>query len=403
MAPDSVEAQVVTIVAVLVAATLAALTWDRVRGWLAWLVRPVAVTLCVATAAAAAIVGVNRELELYSSWTELFGSAPDNGAGMPQQVVDAPVTAMGGRIVSFTVRGKASGLTLRAFAYLPPGYGTKLRGQRLPVIEALDGFPGSPQVWLKGLDAPRILDEEISARRMAPTVVVFPYQTVTPTRDTECVNAVGGVAMDTFLTTDVPAAVTRMFRVRTDGAGWGLMGYSAGGFCAVNLALRHPTRYAAAASLSGYFHALTDATTGDLYRGSAAARDQNSPLWRIHALPVPRLALYLAAARDDRFEYGELRRFVAQARPPLRLTTGTVPQGGHSRGVWRELERPAFDWLSSWLAGPEHAGSPPGRQPAGDHATPASPGQQPSRTSPNKQPPSPRERPPSPAPQSPVR
>lgn len=357
MPPDSVAAQAVTIAAALLIAALTALTWDRLRRWQAWLVRPVAVALCLVTALAAAAVAVNRELELYASWTELFGSSLDAaGADAPQGPIDALTTSSGGRVIAFTVEGKASGLTLRAYAYLPPGYDSAaLRGQRLPVIEALDGFPGSPEVWLKGLRAPQFLDQEIKARRMGPTVVVFPYQTVTATRDTECVDAVHGVRMDTFLTTDVPAAVIRMFRVRADGAGWGLVGYSAGGFCAVNLAMRHPTRYAAAASLSGYFHALTDATTGDLYRGNVAVRNQNSPLWRLRALPIPRLALYLAVAGDDRFEYAELRRFVALARAPLRLTTALLPQGGHSRAVWRALEAPAFDWLSSWLAGPEPA------------------------------------------------
>jgi S-formylglutathione hydrolase FrmB len=268
-------------------------------------------------------------------------------------VSDAPAGASGGRVVAFTVNGKASGISLRAFAYLPPGYDDEpLSGQRLPVIEALAGFPGSPSTWLKALEAPRILDEEITSGRMAPTVVVFPYQVLSNAHDTECVNEVGGIQMDTFLTTDVPEAVTRLFRVRTDAAGWGLIGYSAGAFCAVNLTLRHPDRYSAAASLSGYFRALTDKTTGDLYKGNIDARNQNSPLWRVQNLPLPRVALYLAAAKDDAFEYRELQQFVAATHSPLRVTTQSLPQGGHTRKVWKALAAPAFDWLSSWLAGP---------------------------------------------------
>lgn len=44
------------------------------------------------------------------------------------------------------------------------------------------------------------------------------------------------------------------------------MGYSTGGFCAVNLAIRHPDQFSAAVSLSGYFHAVTDNSTGDIYK-----------------------------------------------------------------------------------------------------------------------------------------
>jgi hypothetical protein len=34
------------------------------------------------------------------------------------------------------------------------------------------------------------------------------------------------------------------------------------------------------------------------------------------------------------------------------VTTAVVAHGGHSDAVWRAMEAPAFDWLSSWLARP---------------------------------------------------
>jgi S-formylglutathione hydrolase FrmB len=43
-----------------------------------------------------------------------------------------------------------------------------------------------------------------------------------------------------------------MTDLRVTAHSWTLVEYSAGGFCAINLALRHPEQYAAAASLSGY-------------------------------------------------------------------------------------------------------------------------------------------------------
>jgi enterochelin esterase-like enzyme len=350
MGPDSLGAQLVSLAVAVLAAVATAVLWDRVRGRAAWLFRPVALAVCLLGAATAVLVGVDRWLELYPTWNELLGQAPVGAANAPR---DIRSVAGGGRVVEFTVTGAASHLKLTAYAYLPPGYDTTLKDRRLPVVEALDGFPGSPQSWLKGLSAPAQLDQEIASGRMAPTVVVFPYQTVTARQDTECVNAVGGVAMDTFLSTDVPAAVESLFRVRTDAAAWGLIGYSTGGFCAVNLALRHPDRYSAAASLSGYFHAYTDSRTGDLYRGNQTERDLNSPLWRLRNLPVPPLSLFLATATDDKFEYTDLQRLVALRRPPLRVTTVLLAHGGHSTRVWKALEPAAFDWLSSWLAGPQ--------------------------------------------------
>lgn len=347
MAPDSSALQAAALVSCLLVALLFAWLLDRPRRWP---MKVLAAMCCALVAMAAAAVALNRELELYPSWSELWGHPAATGAGGVQPVSGG---GRGSQVVRFTVVGRRSHLTMPALAYMPAGYAAGAR--RFPVVEVLDGYPGSPFSWLRGLRVAAVLDAEIAAGRMAPTVVVFPYQTMTPSHDTECVNAVGGPQVDTFLTADVRSTVARLFRVRTDRAGWGLIGYSTGGFCAANLALRHPDLFVAAASLSGYFQALTDRTTGDLYRGDRHARDLNSPLWRVRRLPVPPLAMYLASARDDRGGYADMRRFVAAARAPLRITTALVQRGGHSRPVWRALEGPALDWLSSWLAGPAPA------------------------------------------------
>ncbi|MEV0268099.1 alpha/beta hydrolase-fold protein [Hamadaea sp. NPDC050747] len=351
MAPDGELTQIVAVTATVLVAIVTAVGWDRLRDRArgrALVLRTIAVAACVATAVLAGFVTMDRTFEFFGNWTDIVGLA---SADEPAAAADPGADAAHSQIVPFAVHGMASHLDLPAYAYLPAGYATGTR--RLPVVEALDGFPGSPRVWLRSLLAQQVLDQEIAAHRIPPMVVVFPTQTVTAQRDSECVDAVGGPALDTFLTTDVPAAVEHRFRVRTDAAGWGLIGYSTGGFCAVNLALRHPDRYAAAASLSGYFSAITDHTTGDLYRGSPQTRLENSPLWRVTALPVPSLALYIATAQDDRPGYTQLRRFAEVAKPPLRITTATIPVGGHSRKVWRQMAAPAFDWLASWLAGPE--------------------------------------------------
>jgi poly(3-hydroxybutyrate) depolymerase len=52
---------------------------------------------------------------------------------------------------------------------------------------------------------------------------------------------------DTYLSTDVPTIIRARYRVSTDPAEWGLLGYSSGGYCAANLGLRHRARFGAAA------------------------------------------------------------------------------------------------------------------------------------------------------------
>jgi hypothetical protein len=117
--------------------------------------------------------------------------------------------------------------------------------------------------------------------------------------------------------------------------------------------MRHPDKYAAAVSLSGYFTPLVGGPIGNPYKGSQALFNQNSPLWRAQNLPAPKVALYVACAKDDHAAYREMVDLGTAVRPPTRLTTSTVPNGGHSKPVWEVLEPPAFDWESSWLAAPQ--------------------------------------------------
>jgi pimeloyl-ACP methyl ester carboxylesterase len=357
MAPDSLITLNLLLAATVGVACLVAAGWDRVRGASAWLLRPVAVLLCVTTAVATALVGLDHELEFYDSWGELFGG-PAVATAAPREDI-MPAGLGHGRVVETMISDARLGLSLPAYVYLPPGYQVGASaGLHYPVIEALHGFPGSPASWVRGLAAPDHLDQEIAAGRMAPTVVVFPYLSPRSTQDTECVNAVGGLQMDTYLTTTVRQAMLRRYSVRADPAAWGLIGYSLGGYCAVNLAMRHPDRYAAAASLSGYFQASTDWATGDLYRGDLWARELNSPIWRLQHQSPPRLSIYLACATDDRSDYADLTQFVALARPPLRVTTALFNRGGHTHEVWLAVEAPSFDFLSAALAAPvRRAGS----------------------------------------------
>ncbi|GAB2591397.1 hypothetical protein Aab01nite_39120 [Paractinoplanes abujensis] len=307
--------------AVLVTAVLLAAGWDRVRR----LGRSVLVLLAVCSLSATVFVQVNR----------LSGALPTSG--VPEMSAGG-----GSRLLTVTVHGGRSGLDLPMYVYLPAAYGD---GDRFPVIEALHGYPGTPGTWLGKLHVQSYLDREISAGRMAPAVVLFPTQTPRPLLDTECTNLRGGAQSETFLTVDVPAFTRAHYRIRTDRSAWGLTGYSAGAFCATNLLLRHPTRYAAAASLAGYAAPGIDV-------GDGSQNTTNNPLWRLRHLPRPSVALWLGWAADDKESAADSQRLTAAARAPIAATTAVIAHGGHSSAVWRQMEAPAFDWLSAHLARP---------------------------------------------------
>jgi S-formylglutathione hydrolase FrmB len=112
--------------------------------------------------------------------------------------------------------------------------------------------------------------------------------------------------------------------------------------------------FTAAVSFSGYYHAVRDRTTGDLWGGSTVLRDLNDPLWRLRHLPEPPIGLFATIARGEGGAEGyadtmRLQRAVAAAHGPLQLRTVVVAVGGHSFASWSTVMPQAFSWLSSRL------------------------------------------------------
>lgn len=346
MSPDSLAIELIALALTVAAAVALSVFWSAMRRWL----RGVVIAVCLLMVTATTLVWVNRQIDSYPTWASLFGSTADaGGPGQPTAKTVSAATA--GQIVKFTVAGKASGITVPMWAYLPPGYGNS-PATRYPVIMALHGYPSSPVQWLKGFGVAAVLNGEIDAGRMAPTVVLFPYQTPKPTIDTECANLLNGPQAETFLTVDVPDFVRTHLAVRTDAAGWGLIGYSAGGYCAANLALRHPTQFAAGASLSGY------ATPG-IVIGNNLEHTQYDDVWRLKHLPIPAVALYLSCARTDKPAMRATQELALAAKAPLSVTLAYIAGGGHNAGTWHAMEAPAFDWLSNTLGRPTTVAASP--------------------------------------------
>ncbi|AEV83506.1 esterase [Actinoplanes sp. SE50] len=322
---DAPATVLVTVAFTLLATVSLGLLWRRAR--LLTRIGLAALVLVLVTGSAG--LQLNRMTETYPTWGTL--------AGLP-----SPEMHIGERLVSYPVRGPASGLDMTMTVYFPAAYRADPR-RRFPVIEALHGFPGTPSTWVRRLDIVRHLDQEIASGRMAPAVVLLPYLTPRRLLDTECTNLVGGPQTETYLTRDVPEWTMAHLRVRADRAAWGLTGYSAGGFCAMNLLLRHPDRYAAAASLSGF------ADPG-IKVGDHSEATTNNVAWRLEHLPRPRVAMWIGWAADDHLARSGSREVVQAAKAPVTVVTAVVPHGGHSHAAWQQMEGPAFDWLSAHLA-----------------------------------------------------
>ncbi len=262
-----------------------------------------------------------------------------------------------GRVESVTIAGGSSGLRLHAFVYLPPEYfQARFAGSRFPAAEVMTGYPGTDLNLVRRLRYPDVARSLVFAHRARPMVLVMLRPSVTFPRDTECTDVPDGPQALTFFAADVPAQIAHSFRVRP--TGWGAIGDSTGGYCAAKIAMTHSLVFSAAVSLSGYYFALHDATTGDLWGGSALIQHMNDLKWRLRHLPAPPVSLLIATSHTERGYdgYSEARSFLAVAKPPLVADVLLSRQGGHNFATWRRELPPAMTWLSAKLAAVRGAG-----------------------------------------------
>jgi hypothetical protein len=268
------------LLAITLAAALPALLawwWHRKAhtSWLAAASHLAAVLLCEVFAASALFLWVNDQYGFYTSWSDLIG-APTKGVTIRSNGLVPPGA---GRVEILTVKGRTQTDPVRqTLVWLPPQYDqAAYRTARFPVVMVLPGQPSTPEAMLRQYDFARTAVAEISAGRIKPFVAVLPPLMTNPPRDTECTNIVGGPQAQTWLTSTIHTAVQNS--LRTAPAPWSVMGWSTGAFCSAKLVLTHPHEYQAAVAFGGYFSVLTDKTTGDLFHGSTAARQANSPIW----------------------------------------------------------------------------------------------------------------------------
>lgn len=320
----------------------------------------------------AALAGdlLNRQFDFYSSFSDLLGAPPGVQAfatlDPPKATAAVDVRygdwlALGrrearlgrGTLLPVTYPGTRSGITRDGQLYLPAAYFSGPQDRYFAAVELFHGYPGHPHDFQTNVALVHQLDTEITAGRIPPIVVVIPR--TYDHASTECVNGIDGEHDETYLTQDVYDDVVNSFRVQS-GRTWATMGVSTGGFCAVNLALHHPERYAAAASLSGYFTAGEDPGTGRLYGGHGKfSRNVNSPLWWVtHRSPVAPPLYLFSSAGDPGAVHAANTMAAALTKHAKGLPTQDVvlPSGGHNWGVWSFGFAPALDWIAQYLPAP---------------------------------------------------
>ena len=242
------------------------------------------------------------------------------------------------------IAGPSTALAETAMVYLPAAYFTGDRA--MPVVEVFTGYPGSTLLLVDRMHYPTQLVHAIDAGTK-PMALVLLRPSVTYPRDTECTDVPHGPQAFSYFANDVPSVVASAFGLRP--TSYAAIGDSTGAMCAVKLAVTDPNRFTAAVSLSGYFRAVRDVTTGDLYGGSTTVRHLNDIIWRLQHLPPPPVSVLVATSLTERGAdgYKSAQRFLALVHAPMSADEIVLSRGGHNFETWNRELPDALRWLGT--------------------------------------------------------
>jgi len=348
--------------------------------------RLTAIGVTQVTIIAAFACWLNSSYQFFGSWDELFGNtdtapvgvtqaADHNGGATGVSVKGALVQpasdeqlnrvsglptgnpAVNGKVESVKVIGRRTGVVDPAFVYLPPQYFQKAYArQRFPVVVALSGYPGSIFNLAQYLRVSQTAGELQKNGQMQPTIMVMIRPTIAPPRDTECVNVPGGPQTETFLAKDLPQALKSVYRVGHDASAWGVMGYSSGGSCALQLTMRNPHVYTTAAALSPDYRVKDDPTTGNLF-GSGLGRvnrvNGHDLMWRLKHLPAPQVSVLVAESKHGERGYPQTLAFIKAVKAPMRVVSILPESGSHNFPTWVREMPAALKWMNQQLTFPQ--------------------------------------------------
>ncbi len=337
--------------------------------------RILAACLAFIPAMAFGVAAVNKYYDYYQTWHAAISDLTNQGvqtanapnvtsrpgtkfASLLGQTVDSGLAAQQGFTLQLTMRGAQTHLRRTVLVYLPPQYfQSAYQRYRFPVIELIHGFPGGPQDWITLLTVNLTLNSLVSQGAAKPAVLVMPDANGARGVSLQCLNQYHGPQDNTFLAKDVPDYLSRRLRVEPPGRGWGIAGYSEGGFCAANFGLQHGRIFSFAGVMSGYFKPSDNQLTSPTRMISAfRTRKQallNTPMHAVQALPARQhIAQFWigvgGADRSDLRAAEDFQQLLLLREPgvPLKIVT----TGRHTMYTWRILLPPMLSWMTPRLA-----------------------------------------------------
>ena len=250
-----------------------------------------------------------------------------------------PVTDGHGTVLAVDLPGTTSGFhARRAMVWLPPAWFAP-HPPDLPALIVLGGVPGDPANMIRAGGSVAVADAYAQAHGGMAPILVFADQNGSFLNDTECVDGPRGNS-ESYLVDDVRRQVEARFGASTDGRRWGIVGYSEGGTCAIDVALRHPDDFGTFLDIAGEL--VPSAASGPnaraltirrLYGGDAAAWWAHDPFPLLRRRATHGLLALFAAGFKDRDAVRHSQELARAARRDGLTTDLDLFGGGHDFGM----------------------------------------------------------------------
>jgi S-formylglutathione hydrolase FrmB len=234
-----------------------------------------AVPLCLLSTGVALNTWVGYFPTVQIAWNELTaGPLPDEtDANTVAAMKQAGTVPDHGAVVQVDIPDTASGFKHRSeLVYLPPAWFAP-NAPKMPVVMMIAGEFNTPADWLRTGNAAAIVDDFAKSHGGNAPVMVFVDAGGSFNNDTECVNGPRGNVAD-HLTKDVVPYVNANFGTSPSPANWGIVGWSMGGTCAVDLTAMHPELFGSFVDIAGDMGpnaGTKDQTIARLYDGDTGA------------------------------------------------------------------------------------------------------------------------------------
>lgn len=267
-------------IALTAATVVAAVVRFRSGRWRGRIVSVIAIPLLLA----AALLVVNQWVGYYQSvqvaWSALTAGPLPGETSLEVLPSLRNSTQSQGRVVPVDTPDDASGFVHRTeYVYLPPAWFAGPTPPALPAVEMIGGEFNTPSDWIRLGSATRTADQYAQQHGGRAPILVFVDSGGSFNNDTECVDGSRGAAAS-HLTKDVRPYVISTFGAAADAAHWGVIGWSMGGTCAMDLVVTHPELFSSFGDIGGDLGPNTGTkqqTIARLFGGDAPKWDQYDP------------------------------------------------------------------------------------------------------------------------------